>query len=64
MAGRSSSVMESTFRSMAEAVLVIDSKGEVLLSNPAAEKMLRYRHGMNIVKLRSLSTVAMRSVYP
>src|SRR5262245_46097728 len=54
---RSSSVMESTFRSMAEAVLVIDRRGEVVLSNPAAEKMLRYRPGMNVVKLRSLSTV-------
>ncbi len=54
---RSSSVMESTFRSMAEAVLVIDRKGEVLLSNPAAERMLRYRPGMNVVKLRALGTV-------
>src|SRR5204863_653347 len=54
---RSSSVMESTFRSMAEAVLVIDRNGEVLLSNPAAEKMLRYRPGMNVVKLRALSNV-------
>ena len=44
--------MESTFRSMAEAVLVIDRKGEVVLSNPAAERMLRYRPGMNVVKLR------------
>lgn len=54
---RSSSVMESTFRSMAEAVLVIDREGEVLLSNPAAERMLRYRPGMNVVKLRALSNV-------
>ena len=54
---RSSSVMESTFRSMAEAVLVIDRNGEVLLSNPAAGKMLRYRPGMNVAKLRALSTV-------
>jgi PAS domain S-box-containing protein len=54
---RSSTVMESTFRSMAEAVLVIDRNGEVLLSNPAAEKMLRYRRGMNVTKLRALSNV-------
>ena len=53
----SSTVMESTFRSMAEAVLVIDRNGEVLLSNPAAERMLRYRPGMNIMKLRALGTV-------
>ena len=49
--------MESTFHSMAEAVLVIDTKGEVVLSNPAAKRMLRYRPGMNVTKLRSLSTV-------
>ena len=54
---RSTSVLESTFHSMAEAVLVIDTKGEVLLSNPAAEKMLRYRPGMTVELLRSLSTV-------
>ncbi|HEY0851489.1 MAG TPA: ATP-binding protein [Bradyrhizobium sp.] len=54
---RSSSVMESAFRSMAEAVLVIDCNGEVMLSNPAAEKMLRYRSGMNVVKLRALAAV-------
>ena len=41
----STTVLQSTFHSMAEAVLVIDTKGEILLSNPAAEKMLRYRPG-------------------
>jgi PAS domain S-box-containing protein len=54
---RSTSVMESTFRSMAEAVLVIDRNGEVMLSNPAAEKMLHYRPGRNVVKLRALAAV-------
>ena len=39
----SAAVLQSTFHSMAEAVLVIDTKGEILLANPAAEKMLRYR---------------------
>jgi PAS domain S-box-containing protein len=53
----SSSVMESTFHSMAEAVLVIDTKGEVVLSNPAARRMLRYSPGMNVAKLRSLSAL-------
>src|SRR5438874_9992795 len=53
----SSSVMQSTFHSMAEAVLVIDTQGEVMLANAAAEKMLRYRPGMNVMKLRALSTV-------
>jgi PAS domain S-box-containing protein len=53
----SSEVLQSTFHSMAEAVLVIDTKGRVLLSNPAAEKMLRYRPGMTVELLRSLSTI-------
>ena len=52
----SAAVLRSTFHSMAEAVLVIDTKGEILLSNPAAEKMLRYRPGMTVEQLRSLST--------
>jgi signal transduction histidine kinase/CHASE3 domain sensor protein len=54
---RSTSVLKNTFNSMAEAVLVIDPKGEVMLSNPAAERMLRYKPGMNVQKLRALITV-------
>jgi PAS domain S-box-containing protein len=54
---RSSSVMESTFRSMAEAVLVINQSGEILLANPAAERMLNYRAGMDVGTLRALTTV-------
>jgi PAS domain S-box-containing protein len=50
-------VLQSTFRSMAEAVLVIDSEGTVLLSNPAAERMLLHRTGMNLRNLRALSDV-------
>ncbi|MFB9262527.1 CHASE3 domain-containing protein [Bradyrhizobium erythrophlei] len=53
----STSVMETTFHSMAEAVLVIDTTGKVLLSNLAAEKMLRYRPGMTVQVLRALSNV-------
>ena len=53
----STDVLQSTFHSMAEAVLVIDTKGRVMLSNPAAEKMLRYRPGMTVELLRQLSTV-------
>ena len=53
----SAAVLRSTFHSMGEAVLVIDTAGEVLLANPAAEKMLRYRSGMNVTSLRALSTV-------
>jgi len=54
---RSTSVMETTFRTMAEAVLVIDATGTVLLSNPAAEKMLRYKPGMTVRQLRAMSNV-------
>ncbi|MDA9431149.1 CHASE3 domain-containing protein [Bradyrhizobium sp. CCBAU 51627] len=50
-------VLQSTFRSMAEAVLVIDREGTVLLSNPAAERMLLHRAGMNLRNLRALSDV-------
>lgn len=50
-------VLQSTFRSMAEAVLVIDRDGNVLLSNPAAERMLLHRAGMNLRNLRALSDV-------
>jgi PAS domain S-box-containing protein len=53
----STSVLKNTVHSMAEAVLVIDPKGEIVLSNPAAEKMLRYRPGMNVGNLRALSNV-------
>ncbi|MDI1263017.1 MAG: ATP-binding protein [bacterium] len=53
----SATVIRSTFHSMAEAVLVIDNKGEVLLSNPAAERMLRYRPGTTVGLLRSMSSV-------
>src|SRR5450432_2929407 len=44
--GAAHSVMESTFNSMAEAVLVIDTKGGIVLSNPAAQQLLGYRNGM------------------
>lgn len=50
-------VLQSTFDSMAEAVLVIDADGNVLLSNPAAARMLLHRTGMNLRNLRALSDV-------
>ncbi len=50
-------VLQSTFRSMAEAVLVIDKHSDVLLSNPAAERILLHRVGGNLQTLRSLSDV-------
>ena len=51
----STAVLQSTFNSVAEAVLVLDPKGEILLANPAAEKMLRYQQGMSVRQLRRLS---------
>jgi len=57
---RSASVLQGTFNSMAEAVLVIDTKGTVVLANAAAETVLTYRPGMNMAQLRRRpwSTVA------
>jgi PAS domain S-box-containing protein len=54
---RSASVLQSTFNSMAEAVLVIDTAGAVVLSNAAAADMLGYRAGMTIHDLRK-NTIA------
>jgi PAS domain S-box-containing protein len=48
------SVLQSTFNSMAEAVLVIDTKGRVVLWNPAAEHTLLYRAGMSVEQLRAV----------
>ncbi|GLR88214.1 CHASE3 domain-containing protein [Bradyrhizobium iriomotense] len=50
-------VLQSTFHSMAEAVLVIDKDCNVLLSNPAAERILLHRAGMNLTSLREMSDV-------
>ncbi len=49
----SASVLQSTFNSIAEAVLVIDSKGAVILSNPAAARLLHYRANMTVDQLRA-----------
>jgi PAS domain S-box-containing protein len=49
--GAAQSVLENTFNSIAEAVLVIDTKGGVVLSNPAAERLLGYRPGMRVADL-------------
>jgi PAS domain S-box-containing protein len=49
---RSTSVLSSTFASMAEAVLVVDTTEEIVLSNSAAERLLHYRPGMPIAQLR------------
>jgi PAS domain S-box-containing protein len=49
----SASVLQSTFNSIAEAVIVIDRKGGIILSNPAAERLLHYRQGMTVDQLRA-----------
>ncbi len=54
---RSASVLQGTFNSMAEAVLVIDTSGKVMLSNAAAQRMLRYQPGMTLDQLRQKSVV-------
>src|SRR5439155_26305950 len=54
---RPAAVLRSPSHRIADAVLVIDAKGRVLLSNPAPEKMLRYRPGMTVELLRSRRTV-------
>ena len=54
--GAAQSVLENTFNSIAEAVLVIDTKGGVLLSNPAAARLLGYRRGMTAEDVRSANT--------
>jgi PAS domain S-box-containing protein len=47
----STSVLSSTFASMAEAVLVVDTTGEIVLSNSAAERLLHYCPGMTMGEL-------------
>jgi PAS domain S-box-containing protein len=49
----STSVLDSTFASMAEAVLVVDTGGEIVLSNPAAERLFHFRPGMTVAHLWS-----------
>jgi signal transduction histidine kinase/CHASE3 domain sensor protein/CheY-like chemotaxis protein len=51
----STDVLQNTFNSVAEAVLVINAKGGVLLVNAAARQMLRYQDGMSVYQVRQLS---------
>src|SRR4051794_35267997 len=54
--GATQSVLENTFTSIAEAVLVIDTKGTIVLSNPAAERLLGHRTGMTVADLWAVNT--------
>jgi PAS domain S-box-containing protein len=49
---QSTSILNSTFASMAEAVLVVDTAGEIVLANSAAERLLHYCPGMTMARLR------------
>jgi PAS domain S-box-containing protein len=53
----SASVLQSTFNNMAEAVLVIDTKGAVVLSNAAAERILHFQKGMSVAQLGTQNVV-------
>jgi PAS domain S-box-containing protein len=55
-AQKSASVLENTFNSITEAVLVIDTRRGVLLSNPAAERLLGHRPGMTVADLWKVNT--------
>jgi signal transduction histidine kinase/ActR/RegA family two-component response regulator len=48
---QASSVLNSVFAGMAEAVLVFGKDGTIILSNAAAERMLRYSPGMTVAQL-------------
>jgi PAS domain S-box-containing protein len=47
----STSVLNSTFASMAEAVLVVDNEGGIVLANSAAERLLHHYPGMTSAQL-------------
>jgi signal transduction histidine kinase/CHASE3 domain sensor protein/ActR/RegA family two-component response regulator len=51
----SNAVLQNTFNSVAEAVVVLNATGEIILGNEAARKVLHYEPGMNVRELRSLS---------
>jgi PAS domain S-box-containing protein len=50
---RSTSVLKGTFISIAEAILVVDADGAILLANLAAERLLGYCRGMTVDQLRT-----------
>ena len=54
--GTTQSVLENTFNSIAEAVLVIHAKGAIVLSNSAAERLLGHRAGMTMTDLWAVNT--------
>ena len=53
----SAEILQSTFNSMAEGVLVIDAADTVVFSNPAVERLLGYRPGKKLSEVRALLRV-------
>jgi PAS domain S-box-containing protein len=51
----STEVLQNTFNTVAEAILLLDANGNILLSNTAAQNLLRHREGMSVTELRRLS---------
>ncbi|MGJ4932004.1 CHASE3 domain-containing protein [Bradyrhizobium sp. HKCCYLS2038] len=49
----SAEILQSTFNSMAEGVLVIDAADTVVFSNPAVERLLGYSPGKKLTQVRS-----------
>jgi PAS domain S-box-containing protein len=49
----SASMLNATFASMADAVLVVDNDGRIALSNSAAERILHYNPGMTVAEWRA-----------
>jgi len=50
---RSASAIKSMFVGMAEAALVLEADGTIMLANSAAESLLGYRPGMTLAQLKS-----------
>jgi signal transduction histidine kinase/CHASE3 domain sensor protein/CheY-like chemotaxis protein len=51
----SAEVLQNTFNGVAEAVIVLNATGKIILANEAAGSVLRYQPGMNVRELRRLS---------
>ncbi|MBN8987580.1 MAG: CHASE3 domain-containing protein [Rhizobiales bacterium] len=51
----STEIIQKTFNSVAEGVLVLDAKGRLLFSNAAARKMLRHEDGSSVRDIQKLS---------
>ena len=48
-------MLQNTFNSVADAVIVLDANGKIILANEAAGRVLRYQPGMGVQDLRQMS---------